>query len=302
MIAMNNSERMACNSHLLRTFLAIAECQNITRAAELLGRTQSAISVQAKTLEDTLGVTLFVRQSKGMTLTAEGEKLLPAAHQIVSDLTRLGTMFEDPLQGRIRVGIPDDYAESVLESVLVEFADRHPNVEVSARFGCTSQFATAIRNNQLDVAVASAPNAKKADQLVSEPNRWFASSELKIGRSDTVPLAILDRDCSWRDFATDSLTAAGRNWRIAYASENFSGVKSATRSGLAVSVLPKLLKDSTMVELGEADGFPALPSTERAIISARNAPKEITQAMIDAIKSATRQLDGRPERPLKQGF
>ena len=106
---MNKSERMVSNSHLLRTFIAVAESNNLTRAAEQLGRTQSAISVQAKTLEDLLEVSLFVRQSRGMMLTAEGEKLLPVARKIVNELTKVGMMFEDPLRGNIRVGIPDDY-------------------------------------------------------------------------------------------------------------------------------------------------------------------------------------------------
>jgi len=278
---------MVANSHLLRTFIAVAECQNITHAAERLGRTQSAISVQSKTLEDMLRVALFHRTSKGMILTVDGERLLPVARNIVSELARVGIMFDDPLQGRIRVGIPDDYAESVLESVLLQFSRRHPNVEVSARFGCTSRFAEAIKNNTLDVAVASAPNIKAENRIASEPNVWLSSPELKINRNDPVPLAILDRDCSWRNFATDALTRVGRAWRIAYASENISGVKSAIRSGLAVSTLPRLLKDHTMIELKKADGFPDLPSTDRGIIASDSAPQDVVQAMIEAIKSAT---------------
>jgi len=287
---MNNSERLVGNSHLLRTFIAVAECQNITHAAERLGRTQSAISVQSKTLEDMLKVALFHRTSKGMTLTADGERLLPAARGIVSELARVGLMFQDPLQGQIRVGIPDDYAESVLESVLLQFARRHPDVEVSARFGCTSRFPEAIKNNTLDVAVASVPNIKVENQIASEPNVWLASPELKLNHKDPVPLAILDRDCSWRSFATDALTKAGRSWRIAYASENFAGVKSAIRSGLAVSILPRLLKDLSMIELKKTEGFPDLPSTERGIIASDQTPQNVVAAMIDAIKSATMNL------------
>lgn len=89
---------------------------------------------------------------------------------------------------------------------------------------------------------------------------------------------------------SDALSNAGRDWRISCASENFMGVKSAIRSGLAVSALPRLLKDSTMIELGEDEGFPALPPTERGIISSDNAPKNLVQAMTSAIQSATRSL------------
>jgi len=176
MTDMNKSERMAGNSHLLRTFIAVAECQSVTRAAEQLGRTQSAISVQARALEDTLQVALFARQSTGMLLTAEGEKLLPVARLIVSELARIGTMFEEPLRGPIRVGIPDDYADSVLEAVLVQFAQRHPEVEVSARFGCTTRFPDAIKNNTLDVAVVSESNPNSTIRMASENNVWLAAN------------------------------------------------------------------------------------------------------------------------------
>jgi len=284
---MNKTERIAGKSHLLRTFVAVADCRSITRAADLLGRTQSAISVQAKALEETLGVALFVRQSTGMSLTAEGDKLLPVARQIVSELNRVGVMFDNPLIGRVRVGIPDDYADSVLESVLVDFAYHHPKVEVSARFGCTSRFPDAIRDNTLDVAVVSGQDTKPDNRIASEPNVWLCSPALKIDKMDTVPLAILDRDCSWRNFGSDALTAAGRDWRIAYASENFSGVKAAIRSGLAVSPLPRLLKDSTMIELADEDGFPTLPQTTRGILTSDLAPEGVVQAMVDSIKSAT---------------
>ena len=287
---MNKSERMACNSHLLRTFVAVADCGNLTRAAEVLDRTQSAISVQAKTLEEILDAELFVRQSKGMMLTSEGEKLLPVARKIVSELTRVGMMFEDSLKGSIRVGFPDDYAEKILETVLVQFAERHPKVEVTAQFGCTSRFVDAIKENRLDVAIAFDPSGSAECRIGSDSNVWCASSKLRINHNEIVPLAILDRDCSWRTFATDALSNAGRDWRISCASENFMGVKSAIRSGLAVSALPRQLKDSTMIELGEDEGFPALPPTERGIISSDNAPQNLVQAMTSAIQSATRSL------------
>ena len=287
MVAMNKSELMASSSHLLRTFVTIANCGNITHAADQLDRTQSAISVQTKRLEEILDVRLFTRQSSGMLLTAEGKKLLPDAQRIVSELKRLGALFGDPLQGCVRVGIPDDYADSVLESVLAEFAQRHPHVEVSARFGCTSKFPDAIRKGTLDVAVVSKHNANPDELIASESNVWVASPELKLSAKDTVPLAILDRDCGWRVFASNALDDVGRNWRIAYASENFTGVKAAIRTGLAVGTMPRSLKDPTMIELENKDGFPSLPSTMRGVITAYDPPNDIVAAMVEAIKSAT---------------
>jgi len=176
--------------------------------------------------------------------------------------------------------------------VLVEFARHHANVEVTARFGCTSRFPAAIAKNTLDIAITSDPSAKNATHLPSEANVWLASSELNIDQIDVVPLAILDRECSWRKFGSDALSAAGKPWRIAYASENFTGVKAAIRSGLAISPLPRLLKDPAMVELCEPHGFPSLPATERAILISERAPQAVAKAMVNAIISATQSVSG----------
>ncbi|MEM8976160.1 MAG: LysR family transcriptional regulator, partial [Pseudomonadota bacterium] len=266
----------------------VAECQNLTIAADSLGRTQSAISVQTKKLEDALEVRLFDRQARGMLLTAEGERLLPVARRIISELTRIGTLFDDPLKGHVRVGIPDDYAEAVLEHALVEFSRRHPMVEISARFGCTSEFPAAIRKKKLDVAVVSGSDAALADRISSERNIWVANTELDYAANAPVPLAVLDRHaCSWRHFGSDALDACGKSWRIAYTSESFAGLKSAIRSGLAVSVLPRSLADASMIELTEDDGFPVLPPTERGILVNKSAAPEVAQAMVTAIKTAT---------------
>jgi len=295
MLGMNKKERLARSSDLLRTFVAVADCGNITHAADTLGRTQSAISVQTRKLEDTLEVRLFDRQARGMVLTTDGEKLLPVARNIMSDLGRVAALFENPLQGRLRVGIPDDYAETVLEHVLVEFARRHPLVEISACFGCTSEFPDAVRRGKLDIAVVSDADVLSTNRIAAEPNVWAAAHDFSCDLHDPVPLAILDRNaCRWRRFGTDALDADGRSWRMAYASESFAGVKAAIRSGLAIGVLPRSLLEPSMKELSDADGFPTLPKTERGILKSDKAPQDISQAMVDAIRSAT--VSGRTRR------
>jgi len=115
---MKQNERSRIDSDLLQTFLIVAEARNITRAADRLGRTQSAISVQIHKLEDVLSAKLFHREARGMTLTEAGEALLPAARRALCEIDRIGDLFAKPLLGRVRVGIPEDYGTSVLEKVL----------------------------------------------------------------------------------------------------------------------------------------------------------------------------------------
>jgi len=155
---MNKTERPITDSNLLRTFVEIADCGNLTLVASRLNRSQSAISVQIRKLETELNASLFVRYGKGMSLSSNGEKLLPAARQVLSELAKLQLLFEAPLKGRIRVGIPDDFDEGVLERMLADFTQTNPGVEVFASSGCTAVFPDAIRKGDLDIAVYSAPD------------------------------------------------------------------------------------------------------------------------------------------------
>ncbi|MEM7465127.1 MAG: LysR family transcriptional regulator, partial [Pseudomonadota bacterium] len=130
-IIMTNYERFQFNHDMLRSFIAIAEHQHLTAAADMLGRTQSAISVHLRKLENGLGVRLFERHPRGMTLTAEGRKILPAAHNVLSEMARLNVMLDRPLRGQVSVGIPDHYDDMVFETVLAEFSRTYPEVDVS---------------------------------------------------------------------------------------------------------------------------------------------------------------------------
>ena len=106
---MTPAERFQLDPDWLRTFLAVAEKRNVTRAADALGRTQSAVSVQLRKLESALSTKLFQRQARGMALTEAGHALVPAARRALDELDRIGDLFSAPLSGRLRVGIPDDY-------------------------------------------------------------------------------------------------------------------------------------------------------------------------------------------------
>ena len=283
---MNEIERSGPNSEHLHTFLVIAECGNLTKAADILGRTQSAISVQVRKLEESLSTRLFERHARGMELTEHGRKLEPVARGVVSEIHSLSGLFEPPLMGRLRVGIPDDYADSILERALVEFAARHPGVEVVTRSGCTSGFEAAVRSNQLDIAVCSGPELNVESVFSSEPNVWVAHEKLKLDREQPVPLAILDRDCWWPKLPVDALNRLGRKWKPAYTSESFASIKSAIRAGLAVGVVPRCTKEAPMTELSEHDGFPSLPVSKRAIYIAEDAPVDLAKAMSVAIQRA----------------
>ena len=283
---MKENERMPINSDLLLTFLYIAECGNLTAAAGKLARTQSAISVQLRKLEDGLGVMLFTRTAKGMVLTPSGETLLARANTIIYEIRETAQLFRKPLTGLIRVGLPDDFDDNVLERILAQFTRAHPSVQVLARSGCTSGYAVEIENGELDVAVCSGLN--DLGGIALDPNEivWATKDGTVWSKTDTLPLAVLDRPCYWRDLPKQLLDAQGQKHRVAFQSGSFTSLQAALRAGVAIGLLPKSCLGEGLQILTETDGLPTLPTSYRSILTSDNAPEDIAMAMVDAIQTA----------------
>lgn len=285
---MNKFERLPPSNDLLKTFVEIAESENLTLAATRLNRTQSAISVQLRKLEETLSVPLFDRHARGMTLNDKGRQFLPAARRALAELQRTTTLFDEPITGSIAVGIPDDFDDMILETALAEFAAQNPSVEITAQSGCTAPFPDAIKRGELDIAVCSGPRSLPGEALSAERSVWACGLSYAPAPDAPLPLAILDRDCWWRDMPAKALEAAGIDWTPSYRSSSFSSLRAAIRAGLGVGVLPAGSVDAGMRVLAEGDGMPPLPVAHRVIMVRANAPKALTSAMAAAIQDAVR--------------
>ena len=296
---MNEIERsrMLPDSDLLRSFLTVAEHGNLTKAADRLGRTQSAVSVQIKRLETVLAARLFERQARGMVLTDAGERRLPAASRVLADLERVGAMFARPLAGRVRIGIPDDYGTTILQDILNRFARSHPQVDVAVRCGFSARFPAELQRNRLDVAVYAADDTDNAGETILEERAVWAAGETWSGSKDEpVPLALFDRDCWWRDVVLETLDRTKRPYRIAFSSESVWGVKAAIAGGLAVGMLAESTLEPGMRVLGKRQGFPDLPPSCLVLAKAPKAGGDATDAMAAAIRDGFRQHRRRPHR------
>jgi DNA-binding transcriptional LysR family regulator len=258
---MNVSQSL--DSDLLRTFLTVARHGNITRGAEALHRTQSAVSIQIKRLEECLAVTLFRREPRGVSLTEAGERLRLAAEPIVNDLDQTVRAFRaDPIGGLVRVGIPDEYGSDVLPAILADFSARYPAVEVFVQCGFSMDFPDAVKRGELDLAVfADTCGPDLSGKLIQDPVVWVASRQYRCRNEEPVPLALFNRSCWWRDLAIEAMEHAGQPYRIVLSSESVAGIKAAIATGLAVGVLARSTLESSMHSLDEQHGFPRLPDS-----------------------------------------
>lgn len=284
--AMSKTKLPFADSTLLRAFVEIAECGNLTLAASRLNRSQSAISVQIRKLETELNTSLFVREGKGMSLSANGEKLLPLAQNVLAELADMQALFERPLNGKIKVGIPEDFDEGVLERMLADFSRTHPDVEVLASSGCTVTFPGAVQKGQVDIAVACEIDNVAGDIFLEQPLVWVANESMNLSAADPVPLAVITHSCWMADLPKTALEQHGRSYSIAFECSGYMNLKAAVRAGFAVGIMCEGDIGPDMKVLTARDGFPKLPTAKRSILVSDDAPQDLVKAMAEAIRRA----------------
>src|ERR1044072_5211138 len=249
--------REPIESDLLRTFLVITETSNFSIAAQRIGRTQSAVSAQIKRLEETIAEALFERRARGVVLPPGGGQLLPYAQRVVDLLNEAAaTIRSKPLDGPVRIGIPEEYSQTVLPAALAAFAVRHPAVEVTVSCDYTVRNLAALERDELDLAVVfDWSDQNKGEVLCIDPTVWVTSMVHRLHDIDPLPVATY-RNSTWsRDFALRSLEQIGRNYRIAFIADTGSGLKNAVTAGLAVTTLSRSSIPPGCRELTAEDGF-----------------------------------------------
>jgi DNA-binding transcriptional LysR family regulator len=269
---------------LLRVFLFIAEEGSFTHAAERVGRTQSAVSMQVQRLESLLGEKLFQRRRGGsVELTPHGRLLIGRAAEMVALNDGIWSAFRAPLlAGSVRLGTPDDYAWRYLPPVLARFADTHPAVQVEVVCAPSEELAERLKAGDLDLTLISEGSEPKGWPVVPlwrGPLLWLTSERHAVHRRDPLPLAVAGSGCSWAGAAMRALDAAERRYRVAYMSGSQAGTLAPVLAGLAVTVsIPSWLPGG-IVALKPGEVLPALPDFAILMLTGRKRAEPAAQAL-----------------------
>jgi DNA-binding transcriptional LysR family regulator len=271
----------------LRSFLAIVDSGSYTRAAERVHKTQSAVSMHIRRLEEQLGCALFVKHGRGARLTAEGERLIEFARRIIQvEAGAMAAVSRKGLRGAVRLGIPDDYAESFLAEILSRFNRRHPLVEVCVVCEASLELAAQVAAGALELALVTDHSGFHDFELLrEEPLAWAAAERFRIEDGAPIPLALGSATCIWRRAAEDALAGATRSTRGLFFSKNFTAIGTVVRAGLAATILPASMVGGGLRRLGRSEGLPDLPLTRMGLIHAPGRPSEEAKALAEAIRS-----------------
>jgi DNA-binding transcriptional LysR family regulator len=270
---------------LLRTFVFVAEMGNLSRAANFVHRTQSAVSMQMQRLEEVVGKVLLERSGRGVRVTAAGERLLRQAYKLLRlhDDAMMELTGED-FSGLVRLGLADDYAEAFLPPLIGSFAARYPYIGIEVSCSPTPDLRRDIKSNRLDVAILTLEPKGQHRSLRRENLVWVGAARGSAQAVEPLPLALSHREAVDRRVALKALRQARRSYRIAYESGSSAGLIAVVRSGLAIAVLARCSVPKDLRVLTKADGLPPLPSVD-ILLSAGRSMSPPAQRLADHISS-----------------
>lgn len=287
---------------LLRAFVLIAEGHSFTHAAAMVGRTQAAVSMQMKRLEEMLGQPVFSRgRGGGVELTPHGQFLLTRARAMLALNDEVMATFRTPqIAGTVRLGSPDDYAFGYLPPVLKRFADTHPAVQVDVLCEPSEALTERLHRGELDIALVSEGHGMrrlKAVPLWRGSLVWVTSTRYAPHRLDPLPLALAtpeesETGCCWSAEAVRALEKAGRPYRLAYTSSSQVGTQAPVMAGLAVTVSAQAWLPDGLRAMRPDEGMPSLPEYGIVMVTGRHARQPVTDALAAHIEESAR-LDAR---------
>ena len=287
---------------LIRAFTYIADEGSFTRAAERVGRTQSAVSMQVQRLEAALGEKLFARGKGGaVQLTPQGHFLLERARSFLALNDEIWNAFRTPrIQGVVRLGSPDDYALRYLPPILRRFADTHPSIDVEVVCLPSCELIDELRDGNIDLSLISEghqPHGADTVELWRGPLSWVTSDRHTPHRLDPLPLSLARGGCSWREAAIAAVERTGRRYRVAYNSASQLGTHAPVLAGLAVTVSTISWLPEGLRRVRPDEGLPPLPDFGILLMKGRTPSQPVTDVLATHIAEHFRQESHRQDRP-----
>jgi DNA-binding transcriptional LysR family regulator len=272
---------------LLRAFVAVVESGSFTAAANVVRRSQSAVSQKILRLEETLQLRVFERTSRSLTLTADGERLLAAGRRLLAQYDDfIRELREPPKLATLRLGISENLVQTQLPSLLARFAAHYPAVNLELTTGTGDELLAGHDAGFLDLVVAKRKKTGSAHRgrvVWREPLVWVASEGFRHDSSRPVRLVMMRPPCSYREVMIDSLDSIGREWTAACTASSLVAVQAAVIGGLGVTALGRSFVQSGMKVLPSSAQWPTLPAAEVAVIGENSSTQHIVQPLVSML-------------------
>lgn len=271
----------------LRSFLTVAETGGVTRAAVLLNLTQSAVSMQIRRLEDSLGLDLFSRAARRLVITPEGEQLLAYARRLIElNDEAMARLTGDAYEGEIRLGVPHDVVYPQIPAVLKRFAALYPRLRVSLVSSFTIELKERFARGEFDVILTTEDTPGEGGEMLTERGLyWVGAPGGNAAQRRPLRLAFEER-CKFRPAAQAALDRAGIAWEIAFTGRSDQVIEAMAAADLALTVRIEGVVPEGCVVLGPETGLPAVGATAICLYQVEAAARPVRLALIDEIRRA----------------
>ena len=253
---------------ILKSFVAVAETSSFSKAANIVGRSQSAVSLQIKKLEEGLKCQLFDRASRDVKLTEQGEIFLGYARRMIELQWEAFSRLNEPdMRGEITLGTPEDFATHYLPEILANFSKHHPHVQLHVICDLTLNLVQQFQKGRLDIVLVKRDpeRVKGGTKVWREPLIWVGAEHYQI--KSPLPLVLSPQPCIYRARALAALDRAQKPWQISYVSPSLTGTIAAVKAGLGITVLPANMVPQGLVPLQSGrHKLPQLADSEIALI------------------------------------
>lgn len=268
---------------LLRAFVAVAQTGSFTAAAQVVARSQSAVSQKIIRLEEILGMRVFERTSRSLTLTADGERLLVGARKMLLHFDTFMREIKSPVTlNTLRLGISENLVPTQLPRLLSRFSKLYPELELELTTGLSNDLLADHEAGLLDVVIAKRKMgaAQRGRVIWREPLVWMAASDYEIEATRPVRLVMMRPPCAYRAIMIEALASVRREWSSACLASNLGGVQAAVSAGLGITALGTSFLQEGMRILDPSDKLPTLPSTEVAVIGDEPRTQHLVQPLV----------------------
>lgn len=277
---------------LLRTYVTVAELRSFTAAGNRLGRSQPAVSLQIKRLEDHVGSALLRRTTgRRIVLTEAGRTLLEFARQMLALNDEVVARLTRPrISGVVRLGIPNEFASSFLPEALGKFSVSHPDVALNVGCDLSTNLRQRLGAGEFDLILALQDQSPREEHAAGwlEPLTWVASPQGIRNTGGPLPLIVAPEGCVYRNRLINTLDGLRRDWRVVYTSQSFGGIRAGVTAGLGVTVLAQRTVPPELRMLAPDDHWPALGHVHARLHYDRSAASEAVLRLVDYMIASAR--------------
>jgi DNA-binding transcriptional LysR family regulator len=255
--------------NLLQTLVAIHQTGTLARAADRVGRTQSAISLQVQRLQEQVDVELFGRQGRSLVLTEAGHALVGYAERLLSlNDEAVAAVRGRKVAGKVAFGMSVDFEHTWLPKAMARFAKTHPRIEVELRVDRNTPLEQAVARREIDIALLFGPARQDRTLLCTAPMAWIASPQFEWDRRADLGLLLLENPCIFSSAATRALDRARIGWRVAVTSPSVSGLWATALAGMGVTTRSAAALPEGLQDVGARFALPPLPEMGIRLVEA----------------------------------